>query len=396
MLKVGVYWSEATDAYKAGKESAEKALAKLGGKADFAMAFCTVPYNEVKFVQGIRDVVGEDVPFIGGTSHAGILTPGGYLHKESGAGGVILLASPEIGFGVGIAETGDDPRATGRKAVKAAIAQAGKSESDPVSAYFLIASPGAEERIIKGIQDVIGRVPMVGGSAGNNGGEDPIKEFGNSDIVLNGAAVAVIYSDLPLGVAFTGYYKPTDNHGVITKVRDLRTLVEIDGRKALDVYAEWRGVKVEDVAGGTLLLDSIPFPLGRVDVGGDHWWIMHPINGNEDGSIATGSDMAVGTGVTLMEATMEEVAQGAVAVVKMALEDLGGEANAVIVGHCGGRAMGLGADNMKKINANIKHALGDIPFIGYLTFGEQGFAKWSSSGSGGLMLMALAFGAGTK
>jgi hypothetical protein len=137
---------------------------------------------------------------------------------------------------------------------------------------------------------------------------------------------------------------------------------------------------------------SIPFPVGRRDVGSDHWWIMHPVNGNEDGSFATGSDMAEGTAVTLMEATLDEIVQGASEVVKMALDDLDGEAGAVIIGHCGGRAMALGTETMEKVNADIKAVLGDIPFFGYLTFGEQGYAKWTANGAGGLMLAAIALG----
>ena len=391
MLKTGVFWSEQADAYQAGKESAEKALAKLKEKVGLAVVFCTVYYDEAQFVKGIRDVLG-DVPLMGSTSFSGILTPGGFLHKESGVGGVMLLASPEMAFGVGASEIGDDPRAAGQKAVRQAIAQAGKSESDPVSFFFMIAPPGAEELLIRGIEDVVGRVPMIGGSAANEMGDAPWKEFANEAIMTNGVVVGVAYSKLPFGVGYTGYYKPTAHHGIITKVRDRRTLVEIDGRKALEVYAEWRGMKVEELKGGALLGAAIPFPLGMRDVSGDIWWIRHPVNGNDDGSMAIGSDLAEGTAVTMMEATLDEIAHGASEVVKMALDDLGGEVGAVIIGHCGGRAAALGPERMAQVNADIKAVLGDIPFIGYLTFGEQGYAKWTTNGAGGLMLVAIALG----
>jgi hypothetical protein len=391
MLKATVFWSEKADAYKAGKESAEKALAELKEKPGLVVAFCTVHYDEADFAKGIRDVLG-DIPLMGSTSFGGILTPGGYVHKETGVGGVMLLASPEMAFGVGGAEIGEDLRAAGQEAVRAAITQAGKSESDPVSALYLIPPPGTEERLIQGIEDVVGRVPLIGGSAANQGGEDPWKQFANDKVMVNGVVVGAIYSELPFGAAYSGYFKPTDNHGVITKVRDRRNLVEINGRQALDVYAEWRGMKVDDLMGGKILLESVPFPLGRRDIGADHWWIMHPVNANEDGSIDTGSDMAEGMGVTLMEASLDEVAQGASEVVKMTLDDLGGEAGAVIIGHCGGRAMALGTETMEKVGADIKAGLGDIPFIGWLTFGEQGYCKWAGTGAGGLMLNAIAFG----
>jgi hypothetical protein len=109
MLKASVFWSEKDDGYMAGKEAAQGALAKLNGKAGLAAAFCTVHYDEEAFVRGIREVVG-DAPLMGGTTFNGLLTPGGYLTKETGVGGVMLLASPEMAFGVGGAEIGEDVR----------------------------------------------------------------------------------------------------------------------------------------------------------------------------------------------------------------------------------------------------------------------------------------------
>jgi len=391
MLKASAGWSDVADAYAAGKESAENALAELGQEAGLALAFCTVDYDEADFVKGITEGVG-DVPLMGSTSFMGILTPGGFLSREGGVGGVMLLASPEVAFGVGASEVGDDPRAAGQRAVREAIAQAGRSESDAVSAFFLIPAPGAEETLIKGVEDVIDRVPMIGGSAANQMAEAPWKEFANDQILVNGVAVGVIYSELPLGTGYTGYYKPTKNQGIITKVRDKRTLVEIDGRPALDVYAEWRGMDVDDLMGGELMGATIPFPLGMRDVGGDHWWIRHPVNGNEDASMAIGSDLAEGTAVTMMEASLDEIAEGACEVVRMALDDLDGEPGAVILVHCGGRAAALGPKMMGQVGADLRAVLGETPFIGYLTFGEQGCAKWTGTGAGGLMLAAMALG----
>lgn len=391
MLNVGVGWSNKADAYQSGKASAEMALKELGAKAEFVLAFCTVDYETASFLKGIKEVAG-DAPLMGCTSFTGILTPGGFIHQAGGVGGVMFLASPEMGFGVGASEIGDDPRSAGQRAARAAIAQAGKHASDPVSAFFMIAPPGVEETLIKGIEDVVGRVPMVGGSAADNTIEGYWKEFANDDIYANGVIVGVLYSELPFGIGYTGYYKPTDKQGIITKVKDKRTLVEIDGRKALEVYAGWRGMKTSALLGGKLLNASIVAPIGVRDISGDLWWIRHPLNGNDDMSMTLGSDLAEGTAVTMMEATLDEIARGASEAVKMALADLGGEAGAVLLCHCGGRAAALGPERMEKVAADVKETLGDIPFIGYCTFNEQGYAKWTANWSGGLMLAALALG----
>ena len=64
---------------------------------------------------------------------------------------MLLLSSPEMAFGVGGADIGEDVAAAGAKAVKAAISQAGRKESDPITALYFIPPPGTEERLIRGI-----------------------------------------------------------------------------------------------------------------------------------------------------------------------------------------------------------------------------------------------------
>ncbi len=391
MLRVGAGWSESGDPFEAGREAAGKALEALGERPGLAVAFCTVAYDTSRFLDGVRTATG-DVPLVGATSFTGVLTPAGYLHGERGAAAVMLVAGSEMAFGVGAAPIGETPEEAGEKAALAAVAQAGKSPRDPVSAFLLVAPPGAEERLIRGVERVAGRAPMIGGSAADNTLEGKWQEFANGRALEGAVVVALVYSPRPIGVGYSGEFRPTAKRGFITKVRDRRTLVEIDGRKALEVYAEWRGLPVDEVLGGKLLVQSIQHPLGILDAGGDHWWIRHPMNGNADGSIAVGNDLAEGTVVTLMEASLDELAAGAVTVVRRAVADLGGEAGGVILAHCGGRALGLGPDRMNEVALSLKEALGDVPFVGYCTFGEQGFARSTANGAGGLMLSALALG----
>jgi len=391
MLKAKVSWSTEADAYQSGKASVKMALEELKEKAKFVLAFCTVDYDTTTFLQGVKEEVGE-VPIMGCTSFNGILTPGGFIHAEKGVGSVMVISSPEVDFGVGAAEIGDDPQGAGRKAAEIAIAQAGKSKDDIVSAFLMIAPPGAEERLLKGIQDIIGRIPMIGGSAADNTIEGYWKEFANQEVYSNGVIVTVLYSKLPLGTAYSGYYHPTDSQGIITKVIDRRTLVEIDHRKALEVYANWREMETSKLMGANLLSESIVSPLAVRDVSGDLYWVRHPLNGNDDLSIAVGNDLAEETAVIMMKADLDEIVEGVNQVVKSALADLDGPAGALILAHCGGRASALGAKRMEEVALNLKANLGETPFIGFCTFGEQGYVKWTGNGAGGLMLSALALG----
>lgn len=389
MLKAGVYCSKDPNPRAAGAAAAAKALDRLGTKPNLAITFCTVAYDEAAFLGGVKEVVGE-IPLVGATSFMGVITPGGFIRGENGSGTVMLLGGDGATFAVGASKIGDAPEAAGQEAARQAMARSGKSRSDPVTAFVMMAPPGAEERLIRGVEQVVGRAPMIGGSAADNSLEGKWKQFANGEVLTDSVVVGLIYASGPVGVAYGGCYRRTNRHGIITKIRDRRTIVKIDGRPALDVYAEWRGMKQEDLLGGKILGASITHPLGIRDAYGGLWWIRHPMNAADDGSISTGSDLAEGTAVVLMEATLDEIAKGAPEIASAAAGKVEGGAAAVILAHCGGRALGLGPERMEAVAAEIKSSLGQVPFVGFCTFGEQGYAEGTGNGGGGLMLAALA------
>ena len=89
-----------------------------------------------------------------------------------------------------------------------------------------------------GIQDVIGRVPMFGGSAADDTVEGNWKVFCNDQVFSDGVAVAFFYTDNDIVTSYTGAYRESDNYGLITEVKNNRTLVKIDGVSALKKYAD--------------------------------------------------------------------------------------------------------------------------------------------------------------
>ena len=90
-----------------------------------------------------------------------------------------------------------------------------------------------------GIQDVIGRVPMFGGSAADDDVSGNWKIICNDKVITDGVAVAFFYTDNEIVTTFTGEYKETENMGIITEVKNNRTLVSIDGVSSLKKYAHW-------------------------------------------------------------------------------------------------------------------------------------------------------------
>lgn len=194
-------------------------------------------------------------------------------------------------------------RETGHKVVEAALKKAGKTEAPDY--FYMVAPPGEEEFYIKGITEVIGRVPFFGGSAADNAIAGEWLLYTDEMVTADGVAVAFFYGDTGFANEYTGAYEETEHAGIITKVDNYRTLAEIDGVPALKKYQEWTGASDEQVAGGNLLAYSITAPLGVKDPLGDLVAIRHPMNGNEDKTIAVGNNLAENTAIILMKGSVD-------------------------------------------------------------------------------------------
>ncbi|MCL2127384.1 MAG: FIST C-terminal domain-containing protein, partial [Treponema sp.] len=257
---------------------------------------------------------------------------------------------------------------------------------DCAPAYFyMAASPGEEEFYLKGISEVIGRVPFFGGSAADNSIAGEWKLFAGQQVFADGLTLAFFYTDKPLANLFTGAYRETGDVGIITKVANNRTLVEIDGVPAVKKYAEWAGVDPDSLKGGNLLVHTITSPLGIKDRLGDLTAIRHPMNGNDDYSMAVGANLTENTAVIRMEGSVDElIASGAKTLDELKAKMKSPPAAFHLV-HCGGRRAGIG-DRIDELVQGVRKAAGGVPFIMEFTFGEYGYEDDGNNTTGGLML----------
>lgn len=384
MLKAEVGSSVGRDAYAAGKEAAAKA-AVAGAKVAFV--YSCPDYDQAALLKGVAAAL-PGVPAVGCTSFTGLLTPEGFVTGPDGYVGVMTMADGDVTYGVAGAAKGGSARETGAKVAKAAMAAAGKSV--PPAYFYMVAPPGEEETYLKGIEDVIGRVPFFGGSAADNTVEGKWKVLYGLDSYSNGLGVVFFYTDKPAGFFYSGEYEETDKVGIITKLDGKRKLMEIDGVPALEKYASWLGGKIEDLGGLNLLGASICHPLGIKDRLGDLVAIRHPMVGNPDKSMSLGNDMATGTAVMFMASTPDKLIASTGKAVKAVDERLGEKPGAYLLVHCGGRRGGI-ADRIDEAAKEIKAATAGVPFIGVFTFGEYGFEDWGANTCGGLMLSFTGF-----
>ncbi len=386
MLQARVGQSTLADAKVAGREAAYMASQGLNA-IKMAFVYGSCDYKVEEMIAGVREEL-DGAAILGNTSFTGVITQDGYVTSEDGFVGVMALSDEEMAVGVAAMERGSDPYATGKAIATQAMKNAGK-ESAPAF-FYMAASPGEEEFYLKGISEVIGRVPFFGGSAADNSISGNWKLYDETSVFADGVIVAFFYTNASVKNLFTGAYHETEDFGVITKVDGNRTLVEIDGIPATEKYAQWRNLDKEAVSGGNLLVSTITSPLGVKDRLGDLIAIRHPMNGNEDGSMAIGSNLAEKTCVIRMEATVDELISSASETLKELLGSIDGNVVALHLVHCGGRRAGIG-DRIGEVADQIKEAAGEIPFLVEFTFGEYGYVSDNNNTCGGLMLSYTAF-----
>lgn len=393
MLKSNVGYSINPDSFTAGIETAQLTSKNLNN-VKLGLLFTSVKNDVKEVIKGIRKET--DIPIIGCTSSGGIIIQEGIIESNNGFAGMMMLSDENLKVGVACHEAGKDARAIGRKVAIQAVQNAGSTRAPAY--FYMVASPRQEEDYLMGIQDVIGRVPMFGGSAADDTVEGKWKIICNEKAFTDGVAVAFFYTDTEITTSYQGAYRETNNIGLITEVKDNRTLVSIDGVSALKKYANWINENPQDLRGQNLLKASITKPLGVKDPLGNLTIVRHPMFGNDmgtrtvtDDTITLGNKVVEKTAIIQLEATVDELINSTGEALRQAKEQLYTEPAAYFLIHCGGRKLAIG-DRLEEVHKQIKQVAKNVPFITVFTFGEYGYSEHSSNICGGLMLSFTAFG----
>lgn len=386
MLKSKVGYSKHSRAIISGKESAKMAMEDHEHpKVGFLFGSCV--YKADELLKGVHTITGS-LPIIGCTSAGGIIVPDGIVSNKKGFSGLMILDDEDLKVTVAGSMKEVDPRKTGQKIALEAIQKSGTKVRP--SYFYMVASLNDEELYLKGIEDVIGRVPCFGGTSADNALKGEWEIYCNDETYKDGCAVAFFYSNKKIETEFTGSYMETLDRGIITKVDKQKTLSKIDEIPALEKYAQWRGLHVEDIYGTKLLSASVTSPLGIKDPMGGLTLIRQPMVGNNDNTMNIGNQLQVGTAVIRMESDVEGLISSTKSVMVNVRNKLSNKPGAYILIHDSGRKLGIG-NRLEEVYENIKEIAEDVPFIMAFTFGEYGYQNHSANSCGGLMLSFTAF-----
>ena len=378
MSGIGTGGTTSTDPRTAAAELVAQAKDGLEGTPTLAILFATSQYDTEALACGVSDLLG-GIPMWGGSSSTGVFRDDGWITSADGAAGLMLIA--DRAAAVTVVPVGDDAFAAGKEAAGAVVKRLGEAPTALLTLSFM----GPEEELLRGISSVVPAASVVGGSASDHSPDGKFQQIGNGHAYTNTLSLAAIGGRV--GIAFTNGYRPTGKKATVTKAAG-RTVFELDGLRAMDVYSGWVAKPEAEIGGGALVSFSVQYPLLFRHDGVAY--SAHPVNSNADGSMDFGAAMSPGMELELAEASVNGLvaeAGNAVHLASLAVES----PKAVLLAHCGGRAIAL-ADRIREIPAEIEHTVGKLPTIGYLAFGEQGCTVAGSPTHADLSLSALVLG----
>lgn len=391
-MRIATAQSTALDTAAAVQAAHASLVADLGGPPDWLFVQSAVRHDAEALRAALAGVDARAIH--GASSCVGVMSQAGVTE---GGLGMFGLRDADGSYGVGMAPLGDDAAAAAAAALQRAI-DAAERQGEVPALIWLTAAPGREESCIAGIEAVLGRgVPIVGGSAADDAVAGGWYLFTREAAAGDAVVVTALFPGAPVVSAFQSGYAPTEQTGRVTRV-DGRTIEAIDGEPAAAVYNRWTGGAIEPAlaAGGSVLGSTTLFPIGRRvgEAGGAPYYrLAHPESVTEGGALRLFADFAEGDELVLMRGTSEALRSraGRVAADALALARLpASEVAGALVIFCAGCMLTV-RDELDEVVASLRGALGDAPFLGGFTFGEQGCFVGGENCHGNLMISVTVF-----
>ena len=356
-------------------------------------------YDKAEMLASIeRELPG--VKFHGATSCTGSMTEQRVVAEDGYGLGLLGLSDEGGRYGVAMVTIGGEPRAAAAAATKKAMEQAGRPAHAP-DLVWLTGAPGSEEKLLQGIQDVLGdKVPIMGGSSADNSVEGNWWQLANGEWQTDGVVVTLMWTTVHVQCVFDGGFEASEKKGRVTKCTG-RVVEEIDGRMAAAVYNEWTGGAISEMMppqGGIILGASTTYPLGKfvsVDEDGEPYHqLIHPEVVTSEGAISVFADIKVGDELVMMHGTKQSMVNTMNRSVKAAFRHAPfqvSEVSGALVVYCAGCRLALGPE-VSNVVTKMHELFEAKPFLGIFPFGEQGQFITGENRHGNLMFSMSVFG----
>jgi hypothetical protein len=292
--------SFARDARQAARELYE---AVAQPEIALVIFFCSNEYDLGVLAEEMERLFGS-VQVVGCTT-AGEIGPGGY--REHSLAGVSFSAAACTVVSGHIDELRrfevSDGEQFCQNLLQALEAKAPQANSQNSFGFLLIDGLSLrEEAVARAFQNALGKLPVVGGSAGDGLKFSGTHVYVDKKFRQNCAALILITTPLPFKVFKTQHFVPTDRRLVITEADPgQRVVKEINGFPAAEEYARIVGIDARDVDPKRFAASPVV-----VMIGGNNY-VRSIQKANSDGSltfycaIEEGLVLRVAQGVNLVE-----------------------------------------------------------------------------------------------
>ncbi len=230
-------------AHEAGEAVAELADRLAQADASLVLFFCSSRYDREEIAAAIATRFA-GVPVVGCTT-AGEIGPAGCRdHSLTGVSFAASVCTPVIGRLEDLgAFHGADGVAVAQDLRRRVGELAGDGEQNTFAFLLVDGLFGHEEQVAHALQQGLGDIPLVGGSAGDSLDFEGTYIYWDGRFTRDAAVLVLAATPLPLAEFKTQHFTATDERLVVTEADPARRLVrEINGVPAADEYARLLGV----------------------------------------------------------------------------------------------------------------------------------------------------------
>lgn len=333
----------------------------LGGAPTTIVVFCSPAYDGVGLAAALR----ERYP---SAEVVGCTTAGEFVERDGSVGGVSAIALPAgtaRGAYAAIARFDYGVEAGIRAAAQrlGRLADADLRTLDPKRWVGVVLFEGLgmkEEEANEVLGIVAPQLVFVGGSAGDDLAFRETRVFHNAEATNDGAVLLLLDMAVPFTFTKTCSVEPTRHRFTVTRADEAnRVVYELDGRPAIEVYAEATGVAPSQVDAQLFM----KHPVGML-LDGDPW-IRSPQQAVAGGGIKFYCRMTEGAEVTVMRTA--DIVAGTRDALALAAREVGGRAGGALLFNCILRRLELDASNAHE---QFRATLAGVPTAGFHTYGE--------------------------
>jgi hypothetical protein len=345
----------------------EQALAGLDGARPSVVLVFPTAADDLASDVGLAQTLTA-APLVGMTGNA-VLSARGAAEKACSA---LALADPvQAAVRVETAVSGD-PIEAGRRAAAGALSALDSSVGSRVLLMFVDTRSGDQAEVISGAYQAAGpSVPLAGGAAG---GRDPF-QIAEGKMLTDSVVAVALTAPGPIGVGVAHGCSPRSAPSIVTKT-DGRTVLQLDGRRAEDVYLEKLGLADRVLQDYEFEAVSVVHPLAQPELSGDVR-LRHVLGRTEAGGLICATHLPANAAVEFTDEEPDGIVVSAWDAVTLAQENLKGQpARAALIFDCAGRkrALQVHGEDLDREAGTLIRSLGDTPppLAGLYTHGEIG------------------------